>query len=36
MIFAYNAPYVYAWSTKISGFQVTPTLSYHMEDVKKA
>ena len=35
MIFAYNAPYVYAWSNKVTGFQVTPTLSYHMEDVKK-
>jgi peptide/nickel transport system substrate-binding protein len=36
MIFAYNAPYIYSWSNKITGFQVTPTLSYHMEDVKKA
>ena len=35
MIFAYNAPYIYSWSSKITGFQVTPTLSYHMEDVKK-
>jgi len=35
MIFAYNAPYIYAWRSNITGFQVTPTLSYHMEDVKK-
>lgn len=35
MIYAYNAPYVYAWSNKVTGFKVTPTLSYHMEDVKK-
>ena len=36
MIFAYNAPYIYAWRSNITGFQVTPTLQYHMEDVKKA
>jgi peptide/nickel transport system substrate-binding protein len=36
MIFAYNAPYIYAWRSNISGFYVTPTLQYHMEDVKKA
>lgn len=35
MIFAYNAPYVYSWRSTVTGFQVTPTLSYHMEDVKK-
>ena len=35
MAFVYNAPYVYAWSPKITGFFVTPTLQYHMEDVKK-
>jgi len=35
MIFAYNAPYIYAWRKNVTGFQVTPTLSYHMEDVKK-
>ena len=35
MIFVYNGPYIYAWSSKVSGFQVTPTLQYHMEDVKK-
>ncbi len=35
MMYVYNAPYVYTWSSKITGFQVTPTLQYHMEDVKK-
>jgi peptide/nickel transport system substrate-binding protein len=35
MMFVYNAPYIYAWSNKVTGFQVTPTLQYHMEDVKK-
>ena len=35
MIFSYNYTYIYAWSNKVTGFQVTPTLSYHMEDVKK-
>jgi peptide/nickel transport system substrate-binding protein len=35
MIYAYNYSYIYAWRSNISGFQVTPTLSYHMEDVKK-
>ena len=35
MIFAYNYSYIYAWRTNITGFQVTPTLSYHMEEVKK-
>jgi peptide/nickel transport system substrate-binding protein len=35
MAFLYNAPYKYAWSDKITGFSVTPTYSYHMEDVKK-
>lgn len=35
MIYAYNYTYIYAWSNKVTGFQVTPTLSYHMEDVKK-
>jgi hypothetical protein len=34
-MFVYNAPYIYAWSNKVTGFQVTPTLQYHMEDVKK-
>jgi len=33
--FLYNAPYIYAWRSNITGFQVTPTYSYHMEDVKK-
>lgn len=36
MMFVYNAPYIYAWNKNITGFQVTPTLQYHMEDVKKA
>ena len=36
MVFAYNAPYIYAWRSSVTGFEVTPTLSYHMEDVKKA
>ena len=35
MMYAYNAPYIYAWRNKITGFKVTPTLQYHMEDVKK-
>jgi peptide/nickel transport system substrate-binding protein len=35
MMFVYNAPYIYSWSNKITGFLVTPTLQYHMEDVKK-
>lgn len=35
MVFAYNAPYIYAWRSNVTGFEVTPTLSYHMEDVKK-
>ena len=35
MMFVYNAPYIYTWSNKITGFQVTPTLQYHMEEVKK-
>ena len=33
--YLYNAPYVYAWSNKLTGFEVTPLLNYHMEDVKK-
>ena len=36
MAFLYNAPYKYAWTDKITGFQVTPTYSYHMENVKKS
>jgi len=36
MMFVYNAPYIYAWNKNVTGFQVTPTLQYHMEDVKKA
>ncbi|CAB4664945.1 MAG: hypothetical protein F2704_04405 [Actinobacteria bacterium] len=36
MGFLYNAPYKYAWTSKITGFYVTPTYNYHMEDVKKA
>jgi peptide/nickel transport system substrate-binding protein len=35
MMFVYNAPYIYAWSSKVTGFYVAPTLQYHMEDVKK-
>lgn len=35
MGFLYNAPYKYAWRSNITGFAVTPTYSYHMEDVKK-
>lgn len=35
MMFVYNAPYVYAWNKNITGFLVTPTLQYHMEDVSK-
>ena len=35
MMFVYNAPYIYTWSKKITGFQVAPTLQYHMEDVRK-
>jgi peptide/nickel transport system substrate-binding protein len=36
MGYLFNAPYIYAWRTNITGFQVTPTFSYHMEDVKKS
>lgn len=36
MMYVYNAPYIYSWSKKITGFQVTPTLQYHMENVKKS
>ena len=36
MMFVYNAPYIYANRSNITGFYVTPTLQYHMEDVKKA
>ena len=36
MGFLYNAPYKYAWRSSITGFQVTPTYSYHMENVKKS
>lgn len=36
MGYLYNAPYKYAWSSKITGFAVTPTYNYHMEDVKKS
>ena len=35
MMYVYNAPYIYTWSNKITGFLVTPTLQYHMEEVKK-
>jgi ABC-type transport system substrate-binding protein len=35
MAFLYNAPYIFAWRSNVTGFQVTPTFSYHMEDVKK-
>jgi peptide/nickel transport system substrate-binding protein len=35
MAYVYNAPYIYAYRSNITGFQVTPTFSYHMEDVKK-
>jgi peptide/nickel transport system substrate-binding protein len=36
MAFTTNAPYLYAWTNKITGFYVNPLYSYHMEDVKKA
>jgi peptide/nickel transport system substrate-binding protein len=35
MAFLYNAPYLMAWRSNVTGFTVTPTFSYHMEDVKK-
>lgn len=36
MAFTTNAPYLYAWTNKITGFFVNPLYSYHMEDVKKS
>ena len=36
MAFTINPPYLYAWSSKVTGFFVNPLYSYHMEDVKKS
>ena len=33
MGFLYYSPFSYAYSTKVSGFQVYPTGNYHLEDV---
>ena len=35
MAFTINPPYIYAWRSNITGFNVNPMYTYHMEDVKK-
>jgi peptide/nickel transport system substrate-binding protein len=35
MAFTINPPYLYAWRSNITGFNVNPMYSYYMKDVKK-
>ena len=36
LAYLFYSPYVYASTTKVNGFAVTPLGNYHLEDVHKA